>query len=52
MYWLIFQNIPEKPFNHNAKSFKDYDIKERLGKASCNSAVYAAKIDKEQVMRM
>ncbi|XP_028410976.1 serine/threonine-protein kinase PINK1, mitochondrial-like isoform X2 [Dendronephthya gigantea] len=41
-------NIPEKPFNHNGKSLKDYHIKERLGKASCNSAVYAAEINGEQ----
>jgi hypothetical protein len=30
--------------NHTGKKLKDYKIMERLGKASCNSAVYAAEI--------
>ncbi|CAB4037827.1 Serine threonine- kinase PINK1, mitochondrial [Paramuricea clavata] len=38
------KNIPEVSVNHTGKKLKDYRIKERLGKASCNSAVYAAEI--------
>ncbi|CAB3996866.1 Serine threonine- kinase PINK1, mitochondrial, partial [Paramuricea clavata] len=38
------KNIPEKSVNHTGKKLKDYNIMERLGKASCNSAVYAAEI--------
>ena len=45
----LFQNIPEKSVNHTGKKLKDYKIMERLGKASCNSAVYAAEIHDNMV---
>jgi hypothetical protein len=35
--------------NHTGKKLMDYKIMERLGKASCNSAVYAAKIPDNMV---
>ncbi len=51
MIKYLFQNVPETSVNHThiGKKLEDYKIRERLGKASCNSAVYAAEVNDSQV---